>query len=54
MIFVFTCAKKDHQKFNLEKFRKYPRHRGHVYSIRRQGQKKDDTRQVFTDNAQGI
>ena len=34
------------------KFKKYPRHGGHVYSIQRQGQGNDETRKILTKKAQ--
>ena len=34
------------------KFKKYPRHGGHVYSIRRQGQGNDETKKLLTKKAQ--
>ena len=34
------------------KFKKYPRHGGHVCSIQRQGQGNDETRIILTKKAQ--
>ena len=47
-IFVLTMVIKS---ANL-KFKKYPRHGGHVYSIRRQGQGNDETRKILSKKAQ--
>ena len=33
------------------KFKKHPRHGGHIYSIQRQGHENDDTRKILTKKA---